>query len=114
MVKEINDYVSSCSTCAQAKVPCNFPTRKLMPLPIPQRPWSHLVLDLITDLPDSEGKTTILVVLDRFSRSLRLIPLRGLLSAFELAEIMFQHIFRYFGLPEDIMSDRGPQFTSQE
>ncbi|KAK3515833.1 hypothetical protein QTP70_034062 [Hemibagrus guttatus] len=26
---------------------------------------------------------------------------------------MFQHVFRNFGLPEDIVSDRGPQFTSR-
>ena len=26
---------------------------------------------------------------------------------------MFQQVFRYFGIPEDIVSDRGPQYTSQ-
>ncbi|KAK3540909.1 hypothetical protein QTP86_004164 [Hemibagrus guttatus] len=29
------------------------------------------------------------------------------------AEAMFDHVFRNFGLPEDIVSDRGPQFTSR-
>ncbi|KAK3557138.1 hypothetical protein QTP70_024736 [Hemibagrus guttatus] len=29
------------------------------------------------------------------------------------AEAMFQHVFRNFGLPEDIVSDRGLQFTSR-
>ncbi|KAK3530867.1 hypothetical protein QTP70_003638 [Hemibagrus guttatus] len=29
------------------------------------------------------------------------------------AEAMFNHVFRNFGLPEDIVSDRGPQFTSR-
>ncbi|KAK3549142.1 hypothetical protein QTP70_033347 [Hemibagrus guttatus] len=31
----------------------------------------------------------------------------------ETAELMFNHIFRYFGIPEDIVSDRGPQFISR-
>ncbi|KAK3523589.1 hypothetical protein QTP70_002721 [Hemibagrus guttatus] len=31
----------------------------------------------------------------------------------QTAEAMFQHVFRNFGLPEDIVSDRGPQFTSR-
>ncbi|KAK3561077.1 hypothetical protein QTP86_026362, partial [Hemibagrus guttatus] len=31
----------------------------------------------------------------------------------EAAELMFNHIFRYFGIPEDIVSDRGPQFISR-
>ncbi|KAK3573009.1 hypothetical protein QTP86_012258 [Hemibagrus guttatus] len=31
----------------------------------------------------------------------------------QTADAMFQHVFRNFGLPEDIVSDRGPQFTSR-
>ncbi len=93
---------------------CNSTTEdKLVPLPIPHRPWSHLGVDFATDLPPSNGFTTILVVVDRFSKSCKLIPLRGFPSALETAESLFQHIFRNFGLPEDIVSDRGPQFTSR-
>jgi hypothetical protein len=51
---------------------------KLQPLPIPQRPWSHLSVDFLTDLPPSRGNTTILVIVDRFSKSCRLLPLPGL------------------------------------
>ncbi len=29
------------------------------------------------------------------------------------AELLCNHVFRYYGLPEDILSDRGPQFTSR-
>ncbi len=31
----------------------------------------------------------------------------------ETAQALFQHVFRIYGLPEDIVSDRGTQFTSQ-
>ncbi len=34
-------------------------------------------------------------------------------TALETAETLFQHVFRNFGLPEDIISDRGSQFTSR-
>ncbi len=51
----------------------------------------------------------ILVVVDRFSKSCRLIPLKNLPTAMETAEQIFNHVFRYFGIPEDIVSDRGPQ-----
>ncbi|KAL0165572.1 hypothetical protein M9458_037416, partial [Cirrhinus mrigala] len=33
----------------------------LQPLPVPQRPWSHLAVDFVTDLPPSNGYTTILL-----------------------------------------------------
>ncbi len=55
----------------------------------------------------------ILVVVDRFSKSCRLIPLKNLPTAMETAEQIFNHVFRYFGIPEDIVSDRGPQFISR-
>ncbi|KAK3555689.1 hypothetical protein QTP86_029086 [Hemibagrus guttatus] len=43
----------------------------------------------------------------------KLIPLKGSPTAMQTAEAMFQHVFRNFGLPEDIVSDWGPQFTSR-
>ena len=84
-----------------------------MPLPIPARPWSHLALDFVTDLPPSEGFTTILTIIDRFSRSVKFIPFSSLPSAMDTALALYTHIFRHFGIPEDILSDRGAQFTSR-
>lgn len=55
----------------------------------------------------------MLVIIDRFSKSLRPIPLVNLPSAFTTAELLFNHVFRYFGIPEDLVSDQGPQFTSR-
>ncbi|KAK3528350.1 hypothetical protein QTP86_034150 [Hemibagrus guttatus] len=43
----------------------------------------------------------------------KLVPLKGLPTAMQTADAMFAHVFRNFGLPEDIVSDRGPQFTSR-
>ncbi|KAK3556146.1 hypothetical protein QTP70_005632 [Hemibagrus guttatus] len=65
------------------------------------------------DLPDSEGHTTVLVVVNHFSKGCKLIPLKGLPSAMQTAEALFLHVFRNFGLPKDIVSDRGSQFTSR-
>ncbi|KAK3508923.1 hypothetical protein QTP70_013746 [Hemibagrus guttatus] len=54
-----------------------------------------------------------MVVVDWFSKGCKLIPLKGLPTAMQSAEAMFNHVFRNFGLPEDIVSDRGRQFTSR-
>ncbi|KAI2645506.1 Retrovirus-related Pol polyprotein [Labeo rohita] len=45
-----------------------IPSGKLVPLPIPQRPWSHIGVDFVTDLPAAESNTCILVMVDRFSK----------------------------------------------
>lgn len=110
---DVSMYVKSCSVCARSKTPRKLPAGLLEPLPIPQRPWSHLSIDFVTDLPRSEGNTTILVICDRFSKSCRLVPLKGLPMAMETAQALFHHVFRVYGIPEDIVSDRGSQFTSR-
>ncbi|KAK3541748.1 hypothetical protein QTP86_002145, partial [Hemibagrus guttatus] len=58
------------------------------------------------------GSTAIMVVVDSFSKGCKLVRLKGLPTAMQTADAMFAHVFRNFGLPEDIVSDRGPQFTS--
>ncbi|KAL0183501.1 hypothetical protein M9458_019197 [Cirrhinus mrigala] len=73
-------------------------------------PWSHLGVDFVTDLPVAEGNTCILIAVDRFSKMCKFV--KGLPTAMETAELLFQHLFRHFGLPEEIVSDRGPQFIS--
>ncbi len=113
MAKDVRRFVQGCEECAKSKSPHHLPAGKLFPLPIPNRPWSHLGVDFVKDLPASDGNTGILVVVDRFSKSCRLIPLKRLPTAMETAELMFNHVFRYFGIPEDIVSDRGPQFISR-
>ncbi|KAK3544099.1 hypothetical protein QTP86_001557, partial [Hemibagrus guttatus] len=113
LASDVEGYVWSCPTCAQARTSRQLPEGLLEPLPIPQRPWSHLSVDFLTDLPDSGGYTTVLVVVDRFSKGCKLIPLKGLPSAMQTAEALFLHVFRNFDLPEDIVSDRGSQFTSR-
>ncbi|KAK3539560.1 hypothetical protein QTP70_010231, partial [Hemibagrus guttatus] len=113
MASDVRRYVQGCWECAISKSPRHLPSGKLQPLPVPNRPWSHLGVDFITDLPVSNGCTCVLVVVDRFSKSCRLIPLPGLPTAMDTAELMFNYVFRYYGLPEDIVSDRGSQFTSR-
>ncbi len=58
-------YVRSCSVCAMSKSPRHLLVGKLVPLPVPQRHWAHIGVDFVTDLPNSEGHTCVLV--DRFS-----------------------------------------------
>ncbi|KAL0155832.1 hypothetical protein M9458_050095, partial [Cirrhinus mrigala] len=106
-------FIRNCSICNMAKTPRQLPAGLLQPLPIPRRPWSHIAVDFVTDLPSSNGHTTILTVIDRFSKGCRLIPLPKLPTAMETAEALCNTVFRYYGLPEEIVSDRGPQFTSR-
>ncbi|XP_061786097.1 uncharacterized protein [Nerophis lumbriciformis] len=109
---DVTEYVAACSTCARNKASHRAPAGLLRPLPIPSRPWSHVALDFITGLPPSNGNTVILTVVDRFSKMAHFIPLPKLPSALETAELLTRHVFRLHGIPVDVVSDRGPQFSS--
>uniref|UniRef100_A0A3B3SXI1 Gypsy retrotransposon integrase-like protein 1 n=1 Tax=Paramormyrops kingsleyae TaxID=1676925 RepID=A0A3B3SXI1_9TELE len=111
--EEVEEFVLSCPMCAQHKADRHPPAGLLQTLPTPQRPWSHITLDFLTDLPCSQGHTVILTIVDCFSRMCRLLPPPKLPSATKLAELLFAWVFCYYGIPENIVSDRGPQFTSR-
>ncbi len=93
MAQDVARFVRSCSVCAITSTPPRLPEGKLVPLTIPRRPWSHLGIDFATDIVPSHGYTTILVVVDRFSKACKQIPLRGLPTAFETAEPLLHHVF---------------------
>ncbi|KAI2645676.1 Transposon Tf2-6 polyprotein [Labeo rohita] len=113
LATETIQFVNRCSVCQTSKPSKHLPAGLLQPLPLPQRPWSHIAIDFITDLPSSQGNTVIFTIVDRFSKACRLIPIPKLPSALEAAELLCNQVFRFYGLPEDIVSDRGPQFTSR-
>lgn len=97
---DVTQFVQGCDTCNISKSSH-------------QRPWSHIAIDFVTDLPSSNHFTTILTIIDRFSKACRLVPLPKLPTAVETAEALLQNVFRFYDLPENIISDRDPQFTSR-
>ncbi|XP_075431242.1 GDP-D-glucose phosphorylase 1 isoform X2 [Ascaphus truei] len=68
MSQDILEFTRACPTCAQSKTLRQKPQGFLLPLPVPDRPWSHISMDFIVELPKSRGMNTILVVVDRFSK----------------------------------------------
>ncbi|KAI4890785.1 hypothetical protein NFI96_028572, partial [Prochilodus magdalenae] len=108
MRSDIHRFVASCTVCSKCKTPRTLPAGKLQPLPVPNRPWSHIAVDFVTDLPKSQGMTVILVVIDRFSKGVRFVPFAQLPTAFQTAECLFHHVFCFFGVPEDIPYLRLP------
>ncbi|CDQ59287.1 unnamed protein product [Oncorhynchus mykiss] len=112
MGEDTRRFVAACPVCAQNKSTNRASSGLLHPLPIPRRPWSHLALDFVTGLPSSVGNMVILTIVDRFSKFAHFVPLSKLPSATETSEILVREVFRVHGLPCDIVSDRGPQFTS--
>ncbi len=77
--------------------PRHLPHSKLVPLLLSRRPWSHIGVDFITDLPRSDSYNCVPVVVDWFSKACTFIPLPGPPTSMK----KLQTSFRNFGIPED-------------
>jgi len=71
-------------------------------------------MDFITELPVSEGYDQLWVIIDRFTKMAHFLPLRteGKTAA-DLAVIFAREVWKYHGLPSDIVSDRDSWLTSE-
>ena len=85
----------------------------LQPLEISSRKWAHLTTDLVTDLPESNGFTAIIVFVDKLTKMVHLAGCKKEVTAKEYAQIFIDNVFRLHGFLEVIISDRNPHFTGK-
>ena len=108
----VKDYVSSCTSCACAKVPRHKPYELLMQLLIPEKPWNSTSMDFIEQLPLSSRYTTILMVVDWLSKQCIFIPMHNTITSLELAKLFLLHVFSKHRVSSCITSDWGSGFIS--
>ena len=83
-----------------------------MPNSIPEKLQTHISADFITKLPLAQGYDSILVVVDWLTKMVYFIPTTERTSAEGLARLFRDNMQKLHGLPESIISDRGPQFVA--
>jgi hypothetical protein len=115
MDTRVRKYVSGCEVCHRIKAPRHARHGINMPLEIPSRPWEGVTMDFVTDLPEStaSGYTGILVIVDRLTKMAIYLPCRKDIDSPELARLFFEHVICKRGVPDNIVTDRGTQFTSR-
>ncbi len=112
--RDVYKYVKGCLSCQQSKTPNQKPITDPMVLEPPARRWGSISMDFIQRLPTTvSGFDTILTFVDQFSKRPHFIPCNSTINAVEVAKLFYDHIFRYHGLPDSILSDRDPLFTSR-
>ena len=113
MRKDISSFIADCMICQQTKYSTQKLAGLLQPLPLPTQIWEDLSLDFVTGLPISGGYSVLLVVVDRFSKSVHLGALPSHYTTYKVAELFVSMVCKLHGLPKSIVSDRDPIFISK-
>ena len=113
MIKDVEDYVAKCPLCQQHKIDRKPKQGPLKPLPILDKPFEWITCDFVTDLPQSQGYDSIMVIVDRFTKFAIMKPTTKTINARQTAQIIIQEVIASFGTPKRLTTDRGPQFIAE-
>ena len=105
MNAEIKDAISKCTICNTLKLEqCQEPLR---PHEVPDRPWSKVGTDLFTF-----KNQTYIVAVDYYSNFIEMDRLRESSSKTTIKAL--KTYFSRHGVPDVVVSDNGPQYSSEE
>ena len=106
------EYCKTCGLCQRAKRNYKHRFVPLHPLPVADRPAQKWALDFKPLCRTTKaGNNTILVIVDSFSNWPILIPLPDE-SAESTAYAFVKYVISVFGVPEEILCDKGSAFVS--
>ena len=105
MTNDITQMIETCRFCQMFK---NSPAKEpIIQHQVPENPWQKVAADLF-----QIGSENYLVIVDYFSNYAEVIKLRGTTSTEIISAL--KHIFQIHGIPIELVTDNGPQFTSRE
>jgi hypothetical protein len=107
----VEEYVKGCAKCQESKT--NLPRRKAslqcFDVLASAGPFQYVSMDLITDLPRSDGYDFILTIVDQgCSKAAKFIPCYKTIDGPGVALKYLKHLVPWFGLPKRIISDCDP------
>jgi Integrase zinc binding domain len=113
--KWVENYVKGCAKCQQNK-PLTYhtptPQYKIDVPPFAQ-PFKVVSIDLITQLPNSHGYDAILTIVDHgCTRAALFLPCTMNITGEGITKLYLENMYKWFGIPQKIISDRDPRFTS--
>ena len=113
MSRYIGLYTKSCDLCCRTKAQRHKPTGELHPSATPTSRWSIISVDFVSELPLAKSNhNAIMNVVDVASKRAHFIPTYNTVTTEDSARLFLRHVWKLHGLPDSVISDRGPQFIA--
>ena len=110
---DVKAYVAQCHLCQTVKTDHTKPKGTMISPSIPTRRFGSWSMDMIVSLPRSVGGyDAVLVVVCRLSKYTWFIPCKTTATARKCAQLAFEHVCKFVGLPDEIISDRDSRFAT--
>ena len=110
MLADIKLFIQQCKTCKLTKTHSDK-KQGYMQLFTPSKPFEIVAIDIVGPLPTTRrGNRYILTTIDKFSRYVHMIPLQTITAENIAYEFRAEYLLKY-GIPQQVLSDRGSQFT---
>ena len=109
---DLTNYLRTCEPCARYH---RGKIRRQAPLQTPYvgEPWERVSVDVTGPHPrSSKGRVYIITLVDHFSKWAEAIPVQNH-TAPTIASVLMTHVFSRYGTPQQLLSDRGPEFQSE-
>ncbi|MBW0527528.1 hypothetical protein O181_067243 [Austropuccinia psidii MF-1] len=113
--QELSEYINTCEACQKANRKHGKKYGLLQHIEEPKHPWQTINMNWVTGLVPGgkENYNACLIIVDRFSKSMRCLPCNKEDTAMDTALLFWKNIISTCGVTKIIISDRNPKFTSE-
>lgn len=100
MNKDITEWVLACEICQRFKSEHTSYPGLLQPILIPEGAWETVTMDFVESLPKSDGKDTILVIIDKYTKYGHLIAWKHPFTAAHVAQKLLDQVIKLYAHPK--------------
>jgi hypothetical protein len=79
---------------------------------VPEEAWQIVTIDFVEGLPLSGSANCILVIVDKFTKYAHFVPLKHPFTAYSVAKLFMENVYKIHGLPSTIVLDKDKVFTN--
>ena len=113
MTTFVKKYVTGCNMCQRIKNCIQQPFRLLVSNKVPNRSQEIISMDLITQLPESNGYDVICVIVDRLTKRAHFISINNRFSSKDIAQLLYDKVYPLHRLLLQIISDKEVQYSAK-